>query len=82
MLMVRVQVWPGGDEARAFDVATMRIVNVGGGLSQGTYEVETEGEATLAGELIAARKGMVHAHLRQRLPVWTLVSRALRSVGY
>lgn len=76
MIVVKVELWPNGSEARAREIGRMEIENVAGPLATGDYRVEVP-----PGRDWCARVGAVPAHDRL-LPVWWLVARALKAVGF
>ena len=45
MLVVKLEIWPLGNEAQAREIGRMRIGNVGGDHDGGEYDVEFEAEA-------------------------------------
>ncbi|HUX16645.1 MAG TPA: hypothetical protein VMW52_09250 [Phycisphaerae bacterium] len=89
MIVIRVELWPGGDETRAEDLGTARIVNtvaasVASGGELGDYRVEL-----LKGARYSRRAGeiwkacTVTGFPRRGLGPWDLLFRGLRDlVGY
>jgi hypothetical protein len=85
MLVVRVELWPHGDESRTKEIGRLLIYNVGGDNDHGDYRValahrgRTDTRKIMASP---ARSGEVNQHGRLRAHVWTLVAKALDSVGF
>jgi len=74
VLVVKLELWPGGNPARAREIGRVDIANVGGDPDFADYAVSLQ-----AGRDWNDRAGSVTGHDRQ-LPAWVLVSRALRAV--
>lgn len=77
MIVVKVELWPKGDESKARQIGELKIVNVGGDDDRGDYSVNV----LELGGLRVQLDGEVRGHERVA-PVWMLVGRALRSVGF
>ena len=78
MLVVTVELWPGGNEEQKWHLGTARIVNDGAGsLEGGNYTV------TLSRWGLPTHKwrsGVVKDFPRKRLGPWDLLCRALNNV--
>lgn len=75
MLVVTIELWPGGDQARKRHLGTARIANDGRGtLSAGDYDVTLSrcGQPNQAW-----RRGRVEGFPRRRLGPWDLLYRSL-----
>jgi len=72
MLVVRIDLGPGGSPQLIENIGVMTIVNTtgAGDAAKADYEVNVQG---IGG-------GVVHGHLR-RQGAWPLVAKALKSVG-
>ncbi len=88
MLVIKVEVWPFGREHRAKEIARMHIANI----TPDEDEVVHGDYSVAIGEMVPMcscseigfkprSTGRVDAHPR-KLPVWSLVAKALRSVGF
>lgn len=93
MLRVTVELVPWGDETRRKTLGTMLIVNDGTAHgARGNYDVQTfrpgrpvtglDYFQTRSDARRAARVGRVEDWPRKSRPVWELLLRALREVGY
>lgn len=86
MIVVRIEMWPKGDESRAREIGRTYIYNAGGSLTKGDYEVrvcrknrfEHVPRKVLSGEGFT-RTGRVEGYPRLAYNVWRLVLRALRA---
>lgn len=93
MLVVKLELWPHGDEKRKREIGRTYIANVGGSVSRGEYvaAVCRRGRHEVPRDLYAmagstetngpraTRVGHVHDYPRLAYNVWRLVVRALRS---
>lgn len=77
MLVVKVELWPDGRKSGVRTLARMRIVNVGGTESFGNYEVTAYPTRDTP-----RRENVVVSHPRLSSPVWTLIAKAIKSVGF
>lgn len=69
MLVVKLEVWPFGDEIAAREIGRAEVINIGGDdVSDYTWKVELENAPTM--------KGVLFCHERKRGP-WELVRRVL-----
>lgn len=83
MIVVRVELW-SAVTGRKTELARMHICNVGGTNTRGDYEaVAFRGrDAETLNKLVPQRCGEVKNYPRLAMHVWTLVGRALKSMGY
>ncbi len=81
MLVIKVELWPGGVEEEAETVGVMQIINdKSGSYGKGNYDARI-----LKWEQVdkSWKEGRVEAFPRAKLSHWDLVYRALKSmVGY
>lgn len=92
MIVVKVELWPHGDQARAENLGTVWIANTGGSASRGDYKAAAtrKGEALppwqvyRGGNATSAptREGTVIDHPRLAEPVWSLVRKVLIALDY
>ena len=80
MIVVKVELWPGGDRKRAREIGRMTITNDGTSHSprRGDYGVKLMRKGTTNR---IQRQGDVKGHARQSYSVWVLVKKALDAVG-
>jgi hypothetical protein len=69
MLVVKVEIWPGGDESQAYQVGAMEIGNISGLAPVSDYEVRLKGVAM----------AHVRGHERDR-GAWELIRRAITAL--
>lgn len=93
MIVVKLEIWPGGSEGRAREIGRTYIANVGGSSQRGDYQAAVcrRGTSRVPAEISTAsghdpgdapadtRSGQVHDYPRQSYNVWRLISRALRA---
>lgn len=94
MIVVRIELWPGGAEDKLREIGRMYIANVGGTQERGDYTVAVcrKGSEKVPAELWqgagrdapegspkATRAGSVRDYPRLAYNVWRLVCRALAS---
>ena len=85
MLVVKIEMWPKGNEQRKREIGRTYIWNKGGDAKRGDYDVAVRRKGDYdrkAGTLPsegATRTGEVLNYPRQSYNVWRLVSRALKS---
>lgn len=87
MIVVKLEMWPHGDEGRAYTLGRTYIANVGGDTKRGDYRVAVcrKGETACPwphGDVEAAgppptRTGEVRGYPRLSYNVWRLIARAL-----
>jgi hypothetical protein len=77
MIVVKVMLWPRGDEAEEREIGRGLIANVGGSDVDGRYEVRLLDPPEIAERRGPWRRGRVEAFARKRLGPWDLVLRAL-----
>jgi len=87
VIVVKIEMWPKGDESRAREIGRTYIYNAGGTAERGDYEVRVSRKAkefkheprkVLSGEGFA-RTGSVKDYPRKSYNVWRLITRALKS---
>lgn len=72
MIVVKIELWPFGNEANKRDIGTIEIGNVGGDMQTGEYDIRMfEGNRTLKWA------GMLTGFPRMMCDAWDLVGRAL-----
>ena len=80
MIVVKVELWPHGDQTRMREIGRAHISNVGGNEDFGRYEVEllksAEYSVRNAGKVY--RRGSV-VNFRRKLGPWPLLMYALQS---
>ncbi len=59
MMVVRIEVWPGGDGSRAKEIGRIEIRNVSGLADVSDYDVKTSGEG-----IDLWTRGKVRSHVR------------------
>ena len=86
MIVVKIEMWPKGDESEAREIGRTYIYNAGGSLTHGDYEVcvcrknqfEHVPRKVLSGEGFT-RTGRVEGYPRLACNVWRLILRSLRA---
>jgi len=80
MLVVKVELWPGGDERRCQELGRMTITNQGGTASakRGNYTIRLMRRGTSA---TVQQVAEVLDYPQLSNPVWVLVKRALEALG-
>lgn len=79
MIVIKVELWPGGNEARAQEIARGRIANDGTGtLASGNYRAAFTSEVSADRYL---RKADIQNFPRRRKNVWELIRRALEAAN-
>jgi hypothetical protein len=79
MIVVRVELWPGGDRSKAESLGEAVIINDGSGTAtQGNYHFALSRRGQTAKDQ-AWRDGQVRGFPRKRLGGWDLVYRALHA---
>lgn len=77
MVVVKIELWPRGDERQAREIGRVRITNDGTGDSQyGNYDAELAHAGRYAGRPGVWKRGRVGRHYRDLSP-YHLVARAL-----
>ena len=77
-LVVRIELWPLGDESRKKTLGAMVIGNDGtGDRNVGNYDTRLIGQK---GKV--SRRGRVTCHPREKVSVWKLVAKAIASLGH
>ena len=85
MLVVRVELWPGGDDRKRREIALMTITNDGtGDIKTGNYVGSVFRKGCLAEDRTKRplRSAEVKGYKRLNLHVWSLVGRMLTNLGY
>jgi hypothetical protein len=85
VLVIRVELWPGGDERRKRELALMTIANDGtGDIKTGNYVGSVFRKGALAEDCTKRplRSAEVKGYKRLNLHVWNLVARMLGNMGY
>jgi hypothetical protein len=81
MLVVYVEMWPGGDQSKAYPLGSLAVSNVtqpGDLLDNYQFEID-EAAAPQVGIERLEKKGVILAHNR-RQSVWKLIRRAIDTV--
>ena len=80
MLVVKIELWPGGDKSRCREIGRMHIINQGGTASaqRGNYAIRLMRKGT---EDTVQKTAEVLDYPRLSYPVWVLVKRALEALG-
>lgn len=84
MIVIDLQMWPRGDETKKYSLGAVVIVNVGGTLDMGEYEVRILKSASHGAKKAGVWKaGKVSGFPRLRLGATDLLLRALVAcIGY
>lgn len=81
MVVVKIEIWPLGNEKKAREIGRMQISNDGTGTSaKGDYDVEVLHGGSFYGKPGFYRTGRVEGFLRRKSP-YHLVSKALQACG-
>jgi hypothetical protein len=80
MLVCRIEMWPGGDQSKAYDMGSVLIANAGGTETEGEYSVQLTGKPEHFKRRGFWRQGVVKAFPRKRLGAYDLLLRALGAV--
>lgn len=86
MIVVKTEMWPGGDESKKYDLGRTYIYNSGGDNKKGDYQVRVcrKGDYAPSKEKIidgkgCTRTGEVFKYPRLAYNMWRLVIRSLLS---
>lgn len=87
MLVVKLELWPGGDASRKREIGRTYINNVGGSDKKGNYNVrvmkkgqeDTPTHEVFRNQTGIVRVGSVANYPRLSYNVWRLIIRALKS---
>jgi hypothetical protein len=88
MIVVKIELWPGGAEnhPRKQEIGRMYIANVGGDIQRGDYQVAVcrRGSTAVPQPILPSgpmptRSGEVRDYPRLAYNVWRLITRALKS---
>lgn len=79
MLVIKIELWPGGDERRCREIGRMHIFNKGDSPTpnRGNYGVRLMRKGTTA---TVQKTAEVLDYPRLSYPVWVLVKRALEAL--
>lgn len=77
MIVVRVELWPFGDQGSRKELGELRIANVGGTWELGEYD-----GVALDSRNPGRKRGKVLEHARTTLSVWVLVRKMLQSMKF
>lgn len=81
MLVIKIELWPFGDEKKKSVIAQAVVANVGGTAELGNYEVY-EGLSHPKELTKLEHDAEVLAHERLNAPVFSLIRKALSALGY
>lgn len=79
MIVVKIELWPGGNPVSARELGRTYIDNVGGSKDRGDYRVRVQRRGSSPSEYKQTRMGKVKDYPRLSYNVWRLVIRALKS---
>lgn len=84
MIVVKIEMWPGGNKLRCHEIGRMYIANDGSGSGdRGNYDAVVCRRGTtenpMEGNVKPTRTGRVVDYPRTSYNVWRLISRCLRS---
>ena len=81
MIVIKVELWPRGYEAKAREIGRMHITNTGQSQDpkRGHYQVQLMRRGT---KRTVQREGSVEDHPRLSSSIWVLVVRALKAVNF
>jgi hypothetical protein len=77
MIVIKVEMWPGGDEATKYEHGQVRITNIGGTRERCDYKVELFKSPRLARTVGVWRRAVVKDFPRLRLGLYDLLLRGL-----
>jgi hypothetical protein len=80
MLVVKIELH-NANTGRISEIGRMQIANVGGTDEVGDYAIDLSSEG-FAGSKDVRKSGRVENYPRLIAPIWSLVSKALHSVGF
>lgn len=75
MIVVKVELWPHGNQSEAREIGRMTVANVGGNERHGDYAVHIADDTGLRAA------GEVHGHPRSA-KIWWLLAKALHKSGF
>lgn len=80
MMVVRIEIWPDGDESDCFEIGRMEVSNISGLAEVSDYHAHIVQRATFSLNVNALEKTvLVQGHPR-RNGAWALVRRVLESL--
>ena len=87
MIVVKIELWPGGSFEKRRPLGRMYITNSGRRVNEtngkrADYGVRLMRKSAAGYGAVPAREGIVLDHARNSYSIWKLVARALRSVGF
>ena len=75
MIVVKIELWPGGDPGRCREIGRMTLTNLGTGTEyRGNYIARVMRRGT---EETVQREAAIEGHARKAAPIWHLVQKAL-----
>lgn len=77
MIVVRLEMWPHGDAAKAYDLGAIEIANLGGTATKGDYGVRLAKSARMARSSGTWKAARVFGFPRARLGPYDLLLRCL-----
>lgn len=78
MIVAEIKMWPKGNAGNAYDLGRIEIINIGGTLESGDYEVKLYKSASHGATKPGVwRRGRVRGFPRKRLGNYDLILRAL-----
>jgi hypothetical protein len=80
MIRITVEIWPGGDETRAREIARMTIANISGLAPESAYEIWASSDANKFGQAAFEASGMTVRH-RRKDSIWMLIAKAVDRVA-
>jgi len=81
-LVIKIELWPGGDDRRAKEIGRMEIIRRARSLTHGGRRADYDVALLRRGSITRIQKeGEVLGYPRLSYSVWTLVRRALEAVG-
>jgi hypothetical protein len=77
MIVIRMEMWPGGREEQRYELGTGTITNVGGTDQRGQYRIQLQKSARHAKAAGIWKRGVVLNFPRLKLGPWDLLLRGL-----
>jgi len=78
MIVIRLEMWPKGDESRKYPLGEIRVTNIGGDAQRGDYAIELMKSASHGAKRPGVwRRGIVKNFPRLRLGQYDLLLRGL-----
>ncbi len=83
MVVVKIELWPGGDQSKARTLGMAMITNDGSGdVATGSYDVELSHSGRYFGRPGCWRRGEVKNHDRQLSPYHLVLSALRAALGW